>query len=171
MRALVPAVLVGLALAAAPLASAQSLGEVAAKDKDKKKSGKVYTEDDLRGGRHSGTVSNPAAVDTTAPAATDAKDEGKKAESATGEKPKTEDELRAEKIKDWRTRVEKAQGDVVRLTADADRLQAALNDISGPIYGPGRAARQQALDETKKSLAAAQQQVVDLQEEGRKNRY
>jgi hypothetical protein len=174
MRALVPAVLVSLSFAAAPFASAQSLGEVAARDKDKKKSGKVFTEDDLRGGKHSGTVSNPAAVDPYAPAAPAAADKEKKAEGAAapaGEKPKTEEEIRAEKVQDWKDRLDKAQGDVTRLRAEVDRLQLSMNDMSGALYGSGRATKQQALDEAKKSLAAAQQQVTDLQEEGRRNRY
>lgn len=153
----------------------QSLGEVAAKDKDKKKTSKVYTEDDLHNGKHGGTYSQPAADGTTTAAspAPDAKKDGDKPagdKAAPGDKPKTEDELHAEAEKQWRDKVTAAQAEVTHWTGEVNRLQSALNDTSA-IYGPGRAARADALESAKQKLAAATQSAADLQEEGRRNRY
>jgi hypothetical protein len=176
----------------------RSLGEVAAKEKQKKK-GKVFTEEDLRrGGRSGGTVSQPAADATTeptegtpAPAATEdtpAAAEGAAAATATteetktegaapagdkpaAEKPKTEDEERADREKEWREKLTQAQADVTTWTAEVNRLQSVLNDNTGPLYGPGRAARVESLENAKRQLAAANQTVETLTEEGRRNRY
>ncbi len=56
-------------------------------------------------------------------------------------------------------------------TGEVTRLQSALNDTSGPLYGPGRAARVEALENAKRQLTAATTSVETLQEEGRRNRY
>src|SRR5688572_10637892 len=92
---------------------AQSLAEVAARNRKKAagkaKPAKVYTESDLRNRPASGAMSQmegPAAEPTPAPAA-----------AATGlppagEKPKTEEEERAEKQAEWRTRLQHAQSEV-----------------------------------------------------------
>jgi hypothetical protein len=170
-------VVAALAWAAAPVGAdaPKSLGEVAAKDKDKKKPAKVYTEDDLRNPKGTGTVSKPAAEGTTAPAAgTDAKKDGDKpaaGDKVAGEKPKTEDELHAAAEKEWRDKLTQAQADVTTWTGEVNRLQSALNDTSGPLYGPGRAAKADALENAKRQLATATQSVADLQEQGRRNRY
>jgi hypothetical protein len=170
---------VALAWVASPAAAdaPRSLGDVAPKDKDRKKPAKVYTEDDLHNSKHTGTVSQPAAEGTTAPAGADAKKTdadkaGDKAgEKAPAEKAKTEDELRADAEKEWRDKLTQAQADVTTWTGEVNRLQTAMNDTSGPIYGPGRAARADALENAKRQLATATQTVADLQEQGRRNRY
>jgi hypothetical protein len=150
----------------------KSLGEVAAKDKDKKKPAKVYTEDDLHNPSHSGTVSAPAADGTTAPAATDAKKPAAAGDKAApADKPKTEDELHADAEKEWHSKLAQAEADVATWTGEVSRLQTALNDTSGPIYGPGRAAKADALENAKRQLATATQSVADLQEQGRRSRY
>jgi hypothetical protein len=155
----------------------KSLGEVAAKDKDKKKPAKVYTEDDLHNSKHTGTVSQPAAEGTTTPAAgaADTKKDGEKTapgdKVAPSEKPKTEDELHADAEKEWRDKLTQAQADVNTWTGEVNRLQTALNDNTGAMYGPGRAAKADALENAKRQLATATQTVADLQEQGRRNRY
>ena len=152
----------------------RSLGEVAAKDKDKKK-GKVYTEEDLRNPKRGGSYSQPAAeggdtaAGATTPAAGDKKPEA--GASPAAEKPKTDDELRAEAEVAWREKLTQAQADVATWTAEASRLQNELNDNTVPLYGPGRAARADALENAKRQLAAANTAVENLQEEGRRNRY
>jgi hypothetical protein len=151
-----------------------SLGEVAAKEKEKKK-GKVYTEDDLRNPKRGGSYSQPAAVgDSSAPAAAP----GDKKPDATASpatpaapKPKTEDELRAEGETAWREKLTQAQADIATWTAEASRLQAALSDSSLPPYGPARASRADALANAQRQLAAATSTVETLTEEGRRNRY
>jgi hypothetical protein len=179
MRKLFAVAVVAALAGVAPLARAdapQSLGEVAAKDKDKKKTSKVYTEDDLHNGKRGGTYSQPAADGTTTPASPgpDAKKDGDKAagdKAAPAEKPKTEDELHADAEKEWRDKLTQAQADVTTWTGEVNRLQASLNDSSGAMYGPGRAAKAEAFESAKQKLAAATQSVADLQEQGRRNRY
>lgn len=175
--ALVASVVWVAAPAGADAPRTPSLGEVAAKEKEKKK-GKVYTEDDLRNPKR-GTYSQPSgeggSAGTSATAAGTAgaekKAEGDKPAAVPSEKPKTEDELRADREKEWRDKLTQAQADVATWTAEANRLQTLLNDNTGPMYGPGRAARVEALENAKRQLAAATQSVESLQEEGRRNRF
>jgi hypothetical protein len=157
-------------------AGAQSLGEIAAKTKEKEKKGtaKVYTESDLRGRQTAGTVSQPEATGTFVPAEAAKPAEGEKkpdAAAPAGEKPKTEEELNAEAQKAWQARKTKADEDVARLSADVERLQTVLGDLTGPLYGGGRTSLIARMDETKKQLAAAQQSVADIAEEGRRKGY
>jgi hypothetical protein len=161
------------ALADAP----PSLGEVAAKEKGKKK-GKPYTEDDLRNPRRGGSYSQPAAeggstaASGTTGAAGEKKPEGTASPAAGATpKPKTEDEVRAEAETAWREKLAQAQADVATWTSEVNRLQATLSDSSMPMYGPGRAARADALENAKRQLAAASNSVETLTEEGRRNRY
>jgi hypothetical protein len=60
---------------------------------------------------------------------------------------------------------------VTNWTGEVARIQAALNDNTGPMYGAGRAARVDSLENAKRQLAAAQTTLETLQEEGRRNRY
>jgi hypothetical protein len=172
MRALAPVVLAVVALAA-PVALADappSLGEIAARDKNKKK-GKPITEADLYQAGRKGTVSNPGADNTsTAGAATEEKKDGA-TPAAGGPKPKTEDELRAEGQTAWRGKLEKARADVTRLQNEVNQHQTALGDPSGYQYSSGRAARVARLEAAKTELATAQQQVASLEEEGRRAGY
>jgi hypothetical protein len=164
------------AVAIAALASpslAQSLAEVAArtkkKDEGKAKPAKVYTETDLRKPSSSGSMSameGPADTEASpAPAA------GAPGAAPAGEKPKTEDELNAEKQEEWRQRLQHAQSEVARITTEVDRAQTSLNDLTGPLYGGNRAGLINRLEEGQRQLALAKQQVADLEEEGRRARY
>jgi hypothetical protein len=158
----------------APVLRAQSLAEVAArtkkKDEGKPKPAKVYTEADLRGRpAASGAVSQmegPSGEPAPSPAPGAAA-----AVPPAGEKPKTEEEERAEKQAAWRERLQHAESEVTRISEEINRAQTALNDISGPLYGGTRAGLITRVEEGKRQLALAQQQVVDLQEEGRRARY
>ena len=152
----------------APPSPAQSLAEVAARTKKKEsgKPAKVYTESDLRGRpAASGSMSQmegPAATSAASPAP---------GAVPAGEKVKTDEEERAEKQADWRERLQKAEGDVTRISEEVNRAQTALNDISGPLYGGTRAGLITRVEEGKRQLALAQQAVLDIQEEGRRARY
>ena len=153
-----------------------SLGEIAAREKDKKK-GKPITEEDLRSRHRGGTVSQPnaqggsATAASPAPGAAGAKPGAAPAATAAVEKPKTEDELRDEAQTAWREKLTQAQADVTNWTTEVARLQGGLNDNTGTLYGPGRAVRVEALENAKRQLAAATTTVESLQEEGRRNRY
>jgi len=161
-----------VALAAA-IAWPQSLAEVAAREKErqgkvKKKTGgaaHVITEDDLRG-RGAGTYSQPGAGTTATPSSSPSP-----GAAPAAEKPKTEDEIRAEQEKAWRDRLEHFQAEVTRLTGVVDSLQRDLGDMSGPLYGGSRTSLLNNLDKAQKSLAEARLQVEAIQEEGRRNRY
>ena len=172
-----PWVAVAVAVAAsAAIASpvlAQSLAEVAArtkkKDAGKAKPAKVYTETDLRKPATSGAMSQMegpgSAEPSPAPAA------GTTGAAPAGEVPKTEEEQLAEKQTEWRGRLQHAQSEVTRISAEVERTQLALNDLSGPLYGGNRAGLIARLELGQQQLALAQQQVADLEEEGRRARY
>ena len=175
MRLLTRSLLTVSAVAlAAAVAWPQSLGEIAAREKErqekvKKKSGgaaHVITENELRG-RGAGTYSQPGTTSTTpTPAASPSP-----GASPGAPKPKTDDELQAEQEKAWRERLQQAQDEVTRLQAGVDSLQRDLGDPTMGVYGPGRAKSISRLEEAQKQLAAAKQKVGDLQEEGRRSRF
>lgn len=174
----------GTALAAllvsAALVAAQSLGELAAKEqerreKERQKRGgasKVLTENDLGGARR-GTFSNPGATSPApSPEASPAAGAATDAQSAAAPaKEKTPDEIRADQENAWRERIQQARDEETRLAAQLDRLQQSLNDLSGPLYGSSRASLMTQFETTKSELAAARQRVAALEEEGRRNAY
>ena len=174
MRVLHAATLVAAAaILTGPVASAQSLGEAAAREKAKRKGktepGKVFTDDDLRS---AGGVANvPAAVDAPASADGQAKAEGEKTGQAKKEKEKTPDELQAEQQAAWRKKLDHIQSEVNRIRQMVTAIQADLNDTSGGVYTPRRATLQTRLEEAQKNLTAGEQTLADLQEEGRRNGY
>jgi len=160
---------------AGTLASAQSLGEVAAREKERREkerqkhgTAKVLTEDDLRSGGR-GTFSNPGSTATTEG------DAASKAPAAQGAKPaateKSDDEVKAEQQAAWHKRLDDANAQVAALTARVNELQTALNDVSGNLYSAGRTNAMNELDKAKADLARAQQAVTDLEEEGRRSRF
>jgi hypothetical protein len=163
------AVAAALLLSAAP-SGAQSLSELAAKERERRakaKAGKSYTESDLGKGAPQPAV-EAAATDPKAagaPAAADA------AKADPAKKEKTEDELKAERETAWRDKVTKANAEVTRLQARADVLQTALNDLTQNLYGSTRQAQAAELELVQGQLAVARKGLEDLQEEGRRNGY
>lgn len=175
MRALLPsslAAVVAAGLLSLPAdASAQSLAEIAAKQKERRKgkSTRVFTEEDLKKGPARGFTSgdpSESAGEGGSPVPT-AAPEGGGAQAPQ----KSEDELRAERQTAWREKLQKSRDNVTQLTAEVSRLEAALNDLTVPVYGATRNARVEAHQKAKQQLAAAQQAVTDLEEEGRRNAY
>ena len=172
------AALLAAAVLALPQAvSAQSLGEAAERAKKERKGGsksKVITDAELRqagGTRAEPPVTSSEPEPAAAPAGGAAPAEGAAPATTPAKPEKTEDELRAEAQAGWRDRVQKAQAEVTRLNAEANTLQTSLNDLSQNLYGSNRANTMNRLDEVKKQLAAAQQTVADLEEEGRRSRF
>jgi hypothetical protein len=171
--------LAALAVSAA-VAGAQSLGELAAKEKERQEkerqkrggASKVITESDL-GGRSGGTFSNAG---STAATATPAASPSPAAAGAEAAKPaeareKTPDEIRAEQENAWRQRLTQARTEVTQLNERLGRLQQSLNDLTANLYTSSRTTVLQQFETTKTELAAAQQKVTDLEEEGRRNQY
>lgn len=167
----VVALLAAGALAFASGASAQSLAEIAARQKEKRKGkpAKVFTEEDLRrGSARALTPGDEGVAAEDEPAAVPAP-----AAAPAGNAPaqKSEEELRAEQERAWREKLQKSRDNVTQLTAEVNRLQTALNDLTQPAFGATRAARIAALEKAKAQLGFAQQSIVDLEEEGRRAGY
>jgi hypothetical protein len=155
-----------VALGLASGASAQSLAEIAAKQKKERKGKaiKVFTEEDLQRGAARGATPDEAEGEASAapaPAAAPASDGA----------AKSEDEQRADAQKAWRDKLQKSRDNATQLSAEVDRLQTALNDLAEPLYGTTRANRMAALEKAKQKLATAQQEIVDLEEQGRRSGY
>ena len=157
---------------------AQSLAEAAAKEKERRKAkaAHTFTEEDLRRAGAARLRDNPAAAapdGSASPADASAPKDGKDPKEAKdgAQKPKTEDEVRAEQEKAWRDRLAKANEDVTRLNSQVETAQRALNDSSQNLYGPGRASQISRLEDAKRQLADAQKSVTDLQEEGRRSSF
>jgi hypothetical protein len=169
MRVFYAAALATVALLLVPAPSpGQSLTEAAAKEKARRKAaqkGKSFTDDDLRGGG-GGTVSTGT---ETASGGTSTAKPGETGKSTA--KQKTDDEIKAEQSAAWKKRVEAANKKVAVLQETIDKIQLDLNDMSGGVYSSRRATLLTLLDDTKNQLAAAQQSVADLDDEGRKNLY
>lgn len=161
MRLIVAAVL--LALLPLP-ARAQSLAEIAAKEKERRAAAKAakksYTDKDLPNSGFSqiGDTPAPSPEPGASPAVKDAKPE------------KSDEEKKTDQQKAWRERLQKANEDVTRLSAEVDRLQAAA-DGNSDYFSATRTNLVSQLDQAKAQLAQAKQAVADLEEEGRRNLY
>lgn len=160
---------------------AQSLAEAAAKEKARRaqKAGKVFTEEDLRRAGSSGRAS----VLTGEPAGTTPA-EGAPAEGAEGAPPaddavgtatpkkaeKSSAELREERQKEWRGRLEKAQAELAAATAEVARIQTLMQGIS-PESTTALANFNARLTEQQNRAAAARQLIDTIETEGRQNGF
>jgi hypothetical protein len=167
MRLLPAATLTGAVILLASVASAQGIGEAAAKEKQRKKAStktaKVYTDDSI--GRSIAPVSS-ADQPAAAPAAGDkpAGTEG----AAAAEKPAEDPKVKAEA--EWRQKLEQARKEEAGYQENVDKIQLALNDTGG-LYSAGRASNVQLLEDNQKKLADAKARIASLEEEGRRNSY
>jgi hypothetical protein len=186
------------ALLLASVASAQGLGDAAAREREKRKAvpakpAKVYTEGDI--GRSMAPVEAapdlPATAEPAAegepgaegqPAAEGGAAEGEApaegaapapdpAAKAAAEASKAEEEARAAAIENWRKRLDQAKKEEAVYKDVIDKLQLELNDTSGGLYNPGRAAKIAFQEENKQKLAQTQGKIAALEEEGRRNKY
>lgn len=156
-------------------AVAQSLAEIATRQKEKRKGKqtKVYTEEDLKKGPARGFSADgvPAGDDEAAAPTSPAQGEGAGGAAPAPPAQKSDDELKAERASAWRDKIGKARDNVLQLTSEVSRIETALNDLTVPIYGTARSSRMAALDKAKQQLSAAQQSVADLEEEGRRGGF
>jgi hypothetical protein len=166
------AVLTVAFLLVAAASPAQSLGDAAAKEKARRKTvakpTKVINDDDLRTG--GGVVSGSGTEGVTEGTASGTPGEGGAA-GASGKKEKSEEEARAEAQADWRKKLDTANQQAAQARDLVSQVQVSLNDTSGGVYTPRRAALFADLEEAKKRQAAADQKVADLTEQGRRNGY
>jgi len=168
------------ALLVASFASAQGLGDVAAREKEKRKTegkdsnAKVYTEDDL------GASMAPASSPLDLPADGDAADgaaegaegaEGEEGGEAAAKSAAAQEDERAQAEAAWHKKIDQARKEEQVYQEVIDKLQLELNDMSGGVYNPGRAAKINFLEENKQLLAQAQQKIATLEAEGRSNGY
>jgi hypothetical protein len=173
MRLLHAAALTVGALLLASIASAQGLGDVAAKEKQKRKAApakpvKVYTEGDI--GTSMAPVSSTELPATADAAAAQAQGDKTATADAAADPEKAAEEARAKAQADWRKRLDDARKEEAAHQDLIGKLQLALNDTSS-LYNPGRAANATQLEDTQKKLAEVKTRIASLEEEGRRNGY
>lgn len=168
-------VLFGIILAAAfaATASAQSLGELAKKEAERRKAikspGKVLTGDSIR----FVAAPSPAPAPPPAPAAA-----GAPAGAAATEKPKPEVDRKAQELA-WRQRIQAARDSLQRSQTFAEALQSRINGLTADFTArddPAQRAvvandRQKALaelDRVKNDIAQQTKAIADIQEEARR---
>jgi hypothetical protein len=199
MRLVHAAALTAAALLLASVASAQGLGDAAAREREKRKAApakpaKVYTENDIgrsmppvettqdlpatteEGGEGQAAAEGQPAAEGEAPAEGEQPAEGAApatdaAAKAAADAAKAEEEARTRAQENWRKRLDQARKEEAVYKDIIDRLQLELNDTSGGFYNPGRAAKIAFQEENKQKLAQTQGKIAALEEEGRRNRY
>ena len=164
-------------LALPSFAGAQSsMAELAAREREKRKAqkpaGKVITDEDLkRGTAGRGTVNTAPGETVPAAAASPAAGGAQPAVAAGTQKPKTEEELRAEQEQAWRERLKKAQGEVQRVTQALETVNRSLADMTGNLYGSQRTTLLAEADKLKIEQQVVQQQLAAVEDEGRRSRF
>ena len=193
MRVVHATALTAAALLLASVASAQGLGDAAAREREKRKAApakpaKVYTEGDIGPSMApaSTTQDLPATpADTSAgsqpstavagegQAAAGAAEGGATPANAEGASPaekEKEEDARAKAQDAWRQQLDQARKEEAFYKDAVDKTQLQLNDTSG-MYSPAWTAAQASLEDYKQKLAQAQAKVTALEAEGRRNRY
>ena len=177
MRVVQAAALTVAALLLASVASAQGLGDAAAREREKRKAApakptKVYTDGDI--GRSMAPVSATPDLPATAEPAAEGQapaEGGAPAAKAADAAAKADEEARARAEEAWRRRLEQARKEEAVYKDVIDKLQLELSDTSGGFYNPSRAAKMAFQEENKQKLAETQGRIAALEEEGRRNRY
>ncbi len=177
MRLVHTAAVTVAALLLASAGSAQGLGDVAAREKQKRKAApakpaKVYTESDI--GHSAAPASATPELPATADAAAAAQGQGEGGKSAAEGKAvdpeKAAEEARAKAEADWRKRLEDARREEAAYQDTIGKVQLALADTSN-LYNPGRAANATLLEDSQKKLAEVKSRIASLEEEGRRSGY
>jgi hypothetical protein len=165
---------VALVVCGVPGSSAQSLGDVAKKEHQRRKSskaaGKVYTNKDL------GPGATKPAPSTLPPASTTAGPGGAESAPPAAEGAEEQDPKKTEKY--WRERIEAARAEIGRNELFLDALQSRVNALSTDFVNrddPAQRAliasdRQKALaemDRVRQSIESLKKQIADIEEEAR----
>lgn len=149
-------------------AGAQSLGDAAARERERRKAqkapAKVYTEDELKSGGATPAATPSEGTNSDAPASPSPT-------PATAVSEKSPDELRAEELKTWRAELDKVNADIARLSADVSSLEAEVGDLRGLQFGTRRTQALQELERTRAELSAARQKADDMLEAGRRRGF
>ncbi len=163
------------------IAHAQSLGEVAKKEEDRRKTikspGKVYTNDDLRrypiGPPPQPPGEGAAAADPAAPADPVAAARAQEGIPA----PEKVEEKRDETY--WKTRIMSAREQMRRSEAFVEAMQTRVNSLTNDFYARDdpaqraqiwsqRTAALEEIDRLTKEIAALKKAIADIEEEARR---
>jgi len=168
MRFITLAVAAAIALGAAPQASTQSLAEVAAKEKERRKgtTGKVITETDLRGAGQGGPsdvseASSDGEGDTSAEGASSV--DGAKA----APKEKTEEEKRAYRQAAYQKEISDELAHIEGLKKDIAAREVELKDLTNYTYGGRRADLLKFVDDANKAITDHESQIEKLRAQAR----
>ena len=152
-------------------ASAQSLAEAAAKERERRKgkTTKVVTDQELRGaGRHLTSLDGGAPVGEPSPAPADSASPAPGAQPAAAAPQKSDEELRAEKKADLEKRL-KQQNDIIAATRKMmEQAQLELNDTGNLTFGGRREALMKIMEEHQKEIAQAEATIEQIREEARR---
>jgi hypothetical protein len=171
-----------LLVAAALPAFAQSLGDVAKKEEERRKktpeAAKVYTNKDLA---PVPTPSTPpaAAPGEPAPAAAAPGDASKDKDAADAEKDKDKDKDPKKTQAYWATKMKSLQDEVSRNETFAEGLQSRINALSTDfvnrddpaqraVIGQNRQKATAELDRLKKTIADGKKAITELEEDARR---
>jgi hypothetical protein len=192
MRVVQAAALTAAALLLASFASAQGLGSLAAREREKRKTtgtapAKVYKDGDLGASvAPAGAVpelppstGEDAAAGASAPTAPGAPGEGQPAASdaaataAKGEAAaaKAEAERQAAAQAAWKKNLDQARKEQDLYKDLIGKLQQELDDNTVSPYSPGRLGKVSFLEENKQKLAQVQARIASLEDEGRRSNY
>jgi hypothetical protein len=171
MRLTVLLVVAAVALGAAPRpSSAQSLAEIAAREKERRtgKGGKVITESDLGGGMgqsFESETSSDAETGTDAEGAAPA--EGA---AATGAAPteKSEDDKRQERKAALQKELDAERAHIEGIKKDVAAREIELADTSNYLIGGRRTELLKYVEDAKQAIATHEAQVEKLQEQARR---
>jgi hypothetical protein len=160
-----------LVLGAPPLAAAQSLAEVAKKEKERRQrvkgSSKVITEGDLRKTRSSrSSVPVTAGAETEESESTTAEEPSAPA-AAAEEEEKTDAELRAERQTEIQEQIDYRRKKIQTLQEHIAAARLELNDVSDMTYGGRRARLLQIVEDGQAEIAKLEGEIEDLTDQAR----
>lgn len=197
MRVLHATIAFAVVLGLAGAASAQSLGELAEQEKQKrqgKPAPKTITEADLARAGKRGTLSMSGSPEEAgaapaesgaeaAPAESTEAAEGGQAEGAPpaeqkpaepakpkGPPPKSDEQVRAERKAEIQKKLDLARQNATKHQKVVDDLQAVLNATAG-LYSPQRADAIKRLEDERQAVAKAQAEIAQLEEDIRRSAW
>ena len=170
----------------AAAASAQSLGEIAKREEERRKTvaapSKVYTNDSLGREPASSTPAPAPAAAAQAPASAPAPPSGSRAQAQPGETPAAvpaePDPTKTEAY--WRQRIAAARDGLARSQTFAEALQTRINTLSADFVNRDDPAQRSVLsadrqktvaelERVKAEIQQYQKAIVDTEEEARRN--
>jgi len=155
------------------VARAQSLGEIAAKERQRREAAqkkpptKVFTEDDLTNDKNAKSGFSAPGGKEAAPEAAEADASAEKKAVPAGEKKKTEDELRAEQQEAWQKKLLDAEKRLQTFQDTKATLERDLNGTGLATYTATRETLLKLVEDANKNIASAQAEIETLTNEGR----